>query len=54
MTVAELIKRLQRCDPDAFVVFMANSEEEYSVDCVAEIRNIANEKNDDYIRVELR
>lgn len=54
MTVAELIRRLQRCKPDAYVLFFADNEEEYDVDCVSEVKYVGSEKDGDTIRVELR
>ncbi len=54
MTVSELIKRLQRCDPDAEVVFCEGAEDEYAIDFICEVKRICVDEADDYCRVELQ
>lgn len=53
MKVKELIKKLQRCDADARVVFVASMEDEYEIDYVAEVKRIGDEKETDHFVVEI-
>lgn len=54
MTVAELIRKLQRCAQDVDVRFVSYNDEYSDIDNVSEVKQIGNDKDGDFTIVELR
>lgn len=54
MTVAELIKMLQKCAQDAQVQFVDYDDGYNPIESVSEIRRIGSDEDEDTVTVELR
>lgn len=54
MTVAELIRRLQRCSPDAQVRFSVDYDEFVDINEVVEVKYMGSSEEEDSPSVELR